>query len=300
MGIFSFYKRKMETIINKAQWELRLQGVDYALVRDEIDNMIRTINKQKEKKGEKLVLPKDLIDVWKYFRLKPCLDTAINLLIFAPKWLSIFEKCKPGRLYKATNNPSVNIIAKSILDAAHYCAKSFKSDLEQNLPTQEKMDEKYIIDYLDFIYFWKHLANRKLFSSFGDEYVNRFNEYLGKFVWDAIESTIGHWPQSIKDKTIKSYLKYLNDLDSQYYNNRKVKWDMNKPLDNIIGDSLLSILTRRVVADCGYEMIEYSGVIITKNISKIIEINNKIDSLYNMIANSITLESIFEGAAKAI
>lgn len=302
MGIISYFKKNNKAFTNKSRWESALKGVDFMLARDEIAYIFHIGIEEAKKNDEVLIAKKEVVAVWEKFFSNPCLKNAIKLLEIAPFFLDIFEKCKPGGYYRGIQNPSVNKLAKTILNAANYCAESLKKELKSNLYDKKERDEKYIHIYFEFIYFFMHLTNRIVFNIAGNDVRSRFTAYFGNFMAElSIESIIGHWPQELKDKIRDSFFENLNDAELEYSTSKSLLWNKDNPLDGIIGDSLLAKLTRNIAANCGYEMSEYSpGIKVINNFADMTIFQIKIAELFIYVRKNIQLESVIEGAAKSI
>jgi hypothetical protein len=301
MGIFSFLKGKKQQFPKDSNWESKLEGVDFDLARDEIAYIFHIGVKGAEKKGKALCAKKEFVDAWEKYLAKPCMENAIGILKIAPIFLDIFDRCKPGGIRKLFKSPAVNKFGKSIIDTAHYCAESFKEELEQNLPTEKERHEKYCYIYFEFLYFIMHLTNRLLFGMVSHEALVRFNNFIGPLLVNvAVESIIVHWPQEFKENIIKEVFEKLNEAEGDYSESKDVIWDTDKALDGITGNSVLSKLTRTIAMLCGYEMVDYQGIPVTKNPADIMLVHLKVSELFINVMKNMKFESLVKELAKSI
>ena len=183
-------------------------------------------------------------------------------------------------------------LAKAVSKASHHCADSLIPEIEQNVTTEKEKHINYINVYSEFFCFIMHWVNRLMFVIANQDVRDRFLKSGWLFVCIAVDSIIGHWPKESKLNLSQEILDKLNKAEIEYSESKALTEDKEKPQDGIFGDSLLAKLTRNIAMQCGYEMVNYQGVRITKNIADIMILNLKIKDLFIDIMKEFNFEFI--------
>jgi hypothetical protein len=135
----------------------------------------------------------------------------------------------------------------------------------------------------------------------GNDTLTRFNNVFGSYiVYGSVELIIGHWPQESKNKIIDEVFEQLNESEGKYSESKDVIWDTDEVLDGITGNSVLSKLTRTIAMQCGYEMVDYQGIPVTKNPIDILVVFKKVTELFINVMKNMKFESLVKDVAKTI
>jgi hypothetical protein len=207
-----------------------------------------------------------------------------------------------GNKHKSSIGSALSDFINAVIKASQICAKSMKPEIEQNTVNKEEMDEILINVYFEFFYFFMHHTNRILLGISNQDVMDRHLKMGGVYCAAAVKSIIGlsdkemmKLSQANKEKMINLSQEILNKLDErecQYANSDRLYWDKDKPLDGIIGDSLLAKLTRNITIKCGYKMIDYNGVMVASNFVDNMIVQVKVSELFIKISKDINFESL--------
>jgi len=77
-------------------WTGVLKACDFALIADELRNMLRMTREEAAARGEEAYFKPEFLDVLHPFMENPSASTAIRLLEIAPFLLPYLERCSPG------------------------------------------------------------------------------------------------------------------------------------------------------------------------------------------------------------
>lgn len=206
-----------------------------------------------------------------------------------------FLKRKTQRCPKGSALTNLN---KAVIDASHFCAEFMKPEIEQNTKEDIERHERFMHVYFEFFYFFMHHVNRILFGLANQDVMSRYLKMGWLFCGAAVESIIADWPQELKLNIYHEVLDKLDEAEGNYSSSKSLIWDKDKPLDGITGDSLLSKLTRTIIMQCGYEMIDYQGVKVASNLADNMILQIKVSELFINVTKNINFDSLVKSLVK--
>jgi hypothetical protein len=96
----------------------------------------------------------------------------------------------------------------------------------------------------EFLYFFLHLVNRRLYTDHGEAIGKRWQSEVGpRLIVDFLESTIGHWPKEMKDRIRGEMYDKVNDSEREFSVCRGLYPEDKKIFT---GNTLFSTLARHI------------------------------------------------------
>lgn len=106
-------------------------------------------------------------------------------------------------------------LGRAIIIASANCRDVVKELIEA--PTGKKRQEKEIVIFYEFIYFYTHLTMRHAFGNLTETQTKELQSYLGPLISSvAIDSYFAHWPEDLKQKMNGEFYEKLNEAELEY------------------------------------------------------------------------------------
>jgi hypothetical protein len=258
--------------------KLDLNDVDLLLLRDKIAEMHLT-----DTEG-----PKKLLDSLNLFISDPCvLTTDKFFILWGPLLHPIFLR------YKI---PIVNI-AKIIMEVAFTDVDVLEPKLQSNIKDEEERYQKFIDLWIEFICFYMYLSDRIMYNIADSGKRNEFMDLLSNLVADLICKT---YPKEIMEHERDLLFAKLNKRHDDYSGSNNLTWEKDKIYDAFTGNSLLSMLSRIIAANCRYDIKEISPGVFVLNLADLMELNIIVCHSYKGIMEDMNLQSLIRKAATSL
>ncbi len=102
-----------------------------------------------------------------------------------------------------------------IVHASLNCRDAIKSWIEAENETKRRQTEFQLFD--EFLFFFTHMATRKISRYAGDALMGRLVNYLGGAIPSvAVESYFSNWPIDFKNNMLSEFVDLLNEAEKQY------------------------------------------------------------------------------------
>lgn len=109
----------------------------------------------------------------------------------------------------------ISEIGKAIIEASVNCRDTIKNIIK--IPHEKEQQEREILIFYEFIYFYMHLTLRHAFGKLSQTQMQKMQEYLGPLISSvAIESYFAHWPEDLKQNMTNEFYEKLNDAETEY------------------------------------------------------------------------------------
>jgi hypothetical protein len=214
--------------------------------------------------------------------------------------MGIFSFLK-GKKHKnslsSASSDLTNALINAVIKASFACAESMKPEIEQNSVSEIERKERFGTVYFEFFYFFMHHINRLLFGNVNQSFFDRYLKMGWMYCAAAVlyagrQSIIACSSDEAEIKLSKEVLDKLDEREGQYANSQQLCWDKDKPLDGILGDSVLAKITRNIAMQCGYEMVDYNGVMVASNMVDNMILQVKVSELFINITRNLNFESL--------
>lgn len=175
-------------------------------------------------------------------------------------------------------------------------------EIEENTKTEMEKHDRFIRVYFEFFYFFMHYINRILLRLSNQDIMERYLKMGWLYCCAAVTSIIHEWPQDVKRNFSQqdridlthNVVDKLDEADEKYSGNNNFIWNKDKALDEICGDSVLAKLTRNIISQCGYKMIDYQGVMVANNIWDNMMLQLIVNTLFINITENVNFESLIK------